>query len=177
MWVDEAIWGHRLYDEQSPWMVFLEFLNVFHYEAGKGRALAEPAGPNMLKYRAAHRLHLRNVLFNNPHLTEIRQRFPNENNRWDEWFRRMSAAATGIAHAEFEYLRPHFRSFDDFCDTVALIRSTSLEVNSNKRWTSQFVFPYGKDCLYEDLDNNATTNDRRFFGRTGEILYLMLSRA
>ena len=36
MWVDEAIWGHRLYDEQSPWMVLLEFLNVFHYEVGKG---------------------------------------------------------------------------------------------------------------------------------------------
>jgi hypothetical protein len=25
MWVDEAIWGHRLYDEQLPWMVLLEF--------------------------------------------------------------------------------------------------------------------------------------------------------
>src|SRR5690606_21451893 len=27
-----------------------------------------------------------------------------------------------------------------------------------------------------DLDNNASTNDRRFFGRTGEMLYLMLCR-
>ena len=44
MWVDEAIWGHRLYDEQLPWMVFLEFLNVFHYESGKGRAFTEPSG-------------------------------------------------------------------------------------------------------------------------------------
>jgi len=59
---------------------------------------------------------------------------------------------------------------------VSLVRTTSLEVNSNKRWTSKFVFPYGKDCLYEDLDKNATTNDRRFFGRTGEVLYLMLCR-
>src|SRR5438045_6801056 len=86
-------------------------------------------------------------------------------------------AATGIAHAQFDYLRQHIHSFDDFCETVALVRSTSLEVNSNKRWTSKFVFPYGQNCLYEDLDNNASTNDRRFFGRTGEILYLMLSRA
>ena len=38
------------------------------------------------------------------------------------------------------------------------------------------MFPYGRDCLYEDLDNNASTNDRRFFGRTGEMLYLMLCR-
>jgi hypothetical protein len=43
MWVDEAIWGHRLYDEQSPWMVLLEFLNVFNYELTKGRAFADPA--------------------------------------------------------------------------------------------------------------------------------------
>lgn len=175
MWVDEAIWGHRLYDEQLPWMVFLEFLNVFHHEADKGRAFTEPAGLNTLKYRAAHRLHLRNILFNNPHLAEVRQIFPNESNRWDEWLKRMKSA-TGIAHAQFDYLRQHFHSFDDFCETVALVRSTSLEVNSNKRWTSKFVFPYGKGCLYEDLDNTASTNDRRFFGRTGEMLYLMLCR-
>jgi hypothetical protein len=176
MWVDEAIWGHRLYDEQLPWMVFLEFLNIFHYEAEKGRVFSEPGGLNTLNYKAARRLYLRNILFNNPHLEKIRQTYPNDNNRWDEWLKRMKAA-TGIAHPRFEYLRKHFDSFDDLCETVALIRSTSLEVNSNKRWTSKFVFPYGKDCLYEDLDNTASTNDRRFFGRTGEILYLMLCRA
>src|SRR3954463_4704988 len=156
-------------------MGFLEFLNVFHYEADKGRAFTELGGLNTLKYRAAHRLHLRNILFNNPHLAEVRQAYPNDNNRWDEWLKRMKAA-TGIAHAQFDYLRKHFHTFDDFCETVALIRSTSLEVNSNKRWTSKFVFPYGRDCLYEDLDNSASTNDRRFFGRTGEMLYLMLCR-
>ena len=176
MWVDEAIWGHRLYDEQLPWMVFLEFLNIFYYESDKGRAFEEPAGLNTLKYRSAHRLHLRNILFNNPHLAEIRQTYPNDNNRWDEWLKRMKSA-TGIAHAQFGYLREHFHSFDDFCETVALIRSTSLEVNSNKRWTSKFVFPYGQGSLYEDLDNTASTNDRRFFGRTGEVLYLMFCRS
>src|SRR5258706_3202337 len=78
MWVDEAIWGHRLYDEQMPWMVFLEFLNVFHYEEGKGRAFDEQGKLNELKYRAAHRLYLRNILFNNPHLAEIRLSYPSD---------------------------------------------------------------------------------------------------
>jgi hypothetical protein len=176
MWVDEAIWGHRLYDEQVPWMVFLEFLNVFHYEVDKGRALEETNGFNTLKYRAAHRLYLRNILFNNPHLAEIRLSFPNDSNRWDEWLKRMKSAQ-GIAHAQFDYLKRHFQTFDEFCEVVSLVRSTSLEVDSNKRWTSKFVFPYGRNCLYEDLDNNAATNDRRFFGRTGEVLYLMLCRS
>jgi hypothetical protein len=177
MWVDEAIWGHRLYDEQFPWFVFLEFLNVFTHEVDKNRAFDEGKELNTLKYRAAHRLYLRNILFNNPHLAEIRLTYPNDSNRWEEWLKRMRTVATGIAHAQFGFLEDHFHSFDDFCEIVSLVRSTSLEVNSNKRWTSKFVFPYGRDCLYEDLDNNASTNDRRFFGRTGEMLYLMLCRA
>ena len=176
MWVDEAIWGHRLYDEQSPWMVLLEFLNVFYYEVGKGRGFVEANGLNTLTYKAARRLYLRNILFNNPHLGEIRVRFPHDANRWEQWLERMSSA-TGLHHPQFAYLKGRFDSFDDFSEVVSLVRSTSLEVNSNKRWTSKFVFPYGKHCLYEDLDNNASTNDRRFFGRTGEILYLMVSRA
>lgn len=176
MWVDEAMWGHRLYDEQSPWMVLLEFLNVFHYERDKGRAFEEPAGLNTLKYQAAQRLHLRNILFNDPYLAEVRAEFPHDINRWEEWLKRMKAAI-GIAHPQFGYVRDRFHSFDDFAEVVSLIRSSSIEVDSNKRWTSKFVFPYGKHSLYEDLDNNASTNDRRFFGRTGEVLYLMCCRA
>ena len=87
MWVDEAIWGHRFYDEQLPWLVFLEFLNVFQYESDQGRVFEEVAGMNTLKYRAAHRLYLRNILFNNPHLTEIRLTIPNDENRWEECVR------------------------------------------------------------------------------------------
>src|ERR1022692_3318863 len=87
MWVDEAIWGHRLYDEQLPWMVFLEFLNVFEHESQGHRAFEEPAGLNTLKYRSAHRLYLRNVLFNNPQLVEIRLNYSGDSTRWDEWFR------------------------------------------------------------------------------------------
>jgi hypothetical protein len=176
MWVDEAIWGHRLYDEQLPWFVFLEFLNVFAYEEHKGRAFDEQGKLNELKYRSAHRLYLRNILFNNPHLPDIRMTCPTDSSQWDEWLRRMKMAATGLNHPDFSFLKDHFHSFEDFCEIVSLVRSTSLEVNSNKRWTSKFVFPYGNGCLYEDLDNNASTNDRRFFGRTGELLYLMLCR-
>lgn len=89
----------------------------------------------------------------------------------------MMSGATGIGQPDFSYLQDHFHSFEEFCEIVSMVRSTSLEMDSNKRWTSKFVFPYGKGCLYEDLDNNAITNDRRFFGRTGELLYLMLCRA
>jgi len=66
MWVDESIWGHRLHDEQSPWLVFLEFMNVFFHEDINGSAFTETSGYNTLSYRPYKRLYLRNILFNNP---------------------------------------------------------------------------------------------------------------
>ena len=78
------------------------------------------------------------------------------------------------------YLRRSFTSFDDFAKAIELLRSSSFESRSNKRWSSKFVFPFGPDALYEDLAINAKgsmSNDRRFFARTGELLYLMLTRA
>jgi hypothetical protein len=176
MWVDEAIWGHRLHDEQSPWLVFLEFLNIFSYENSNGSAFTERKGFNTLCYQPYKRLYLRNILFNNPKLNEILHNYPNDNDRWKIWFKEMKSIQS-INIPNFEYLNDHFHSFRDFCHVVSIVRSTSLEMNSNKRWTSKFVFPYGEDCLYEDLDKKANTNDRRFFGRTGELIYLMLCRS
>ncbi len=179
LWLDEGIWGHRLHDEQSPWLAYLEFLNVLAHEDSHGRAFTEPDGPNRLLYRPAKRLYLRNILFNNPRLEDIRHKHPSDDGRWQEWLKQMEStqAVRGLPQPKFDYLRSHFHTFEDFCEVVSLIRSTSLEMSSNKRWTSKFVFPYGVDCLYEDLDNDGVTNDRRFFGRTGELLYLMLSRS
>ncbi|MCP4583788.1 MAG: hypothetical protein GY839_19430 [candidate division Zixibacteria bacterium] len=176
MWVDEAIWGHRLHDEQTPWLVYLEFINIFCYEESQGTALFESHGYNKLAYKPAKRPYLRNILFNNPNLDEICRVHSNDTARWKAWIKKMETVQ-GINNPNFSYLKDHFHSFEEFCHIVSIIRSTSLETDSNKRWTSKFVFPYGESSLYEDLDKKAKTNDRRFFGRTGEMLYLMLCRA
>jgi len=174
MWIDEAIWGHRLYDEQSPWLVYLEFLNILAHEIEKDRAFEE-SEYNSLKYYPHKRLSLRNILFNNPKIEHILTESQNDSDRWHIWFDEMRKNPNAQTE-DFGYLKNHFHSFEDFCHIVSILQSTSLEMNSNKRWTSKFVFPYGMDCLYEDLDKKGKTNDRRFFGRTGEILYLMLCR-
>lgn len=177
MWIDEAIWGHRLYDEQSPWLVYMEFLNIFVHEDAANRAFSEFKGNNTLSYFPCKRLYLRNILFNNPKIERIVQSYEHDSDRWKFWLQDIQESSQGINHPkDFEYLKKHFNTFEDFYQIVSILRSTSLEIQSNKRWTSKFVFPYGKDCLYEDLDKKARTNDRRFFGRTGEILYLMLCR-
>ena len=76
----------------------------------------------------------------------------------------------GIDQPNFSYLEKRFHTFDDFAEVVELLRSTAIESATNKRWTSKYVFPYGKECIFEDLDQNARTNDRHFFRRTGELL-------
>lgn len=40
------------------------------------------------------------------------------------------------------YLRQAFSSFDDFAKSIELLRSSSFESRSNKRWSSKFVFQW-----------------------------------
>jgi hypothetical protein len=181
-WIDEAIWGHRLHDEQTPWLVLLEMLGALYAEAEAGRAFREET-LNRLRYPQAHRLALRHVLFNNPFVNVVRDQGVDSDARWSSWFEEMKKSSdrgSGAKENDFAYLRERFDSFEDFASVLDLIRSTAVEGDSNKRWTSKFVFPYGPSCLYEDLrldDEGNASNDRRFFGRTGELAYLMLCRS
>jgi len=88
LWVDEAIWGHRLHDEQTPWLMVLEFLGVFQAEAKLGRALSEEQY-NSLSYLPQQQLKLRNLLFNNPHLMPVMQENHHDEERWRVWLHGM----------------------------------------------------------------------------------------
>jgi hypothetical protein len=61
-----------------------------------------------------------------------------------------------------------------------MLRGAGVESESNKRWSSRFVFPFGTNAIYEDVNvgpNDAVGREYINFGRTGELLYLMLSRS
>lgn len=178
MWIDESIWGHRLYDEQTPWLCILEMLCITQSEASNGRAFVE-SKLNDLRYEIYPRLYLRNILFNNPHIEAIPSEGLDDNERWQTWMNAIASNVGGLASPDFSYLKPRFESFKHFAEIVQFLQSSAIEGDSNKRWSSKFVFPYGPDCLYEDLrvTGDKVTNDRRFFGRTGELLYLMLCRS
>lgn len=75
-WVDESIWGHRLYDEQTPWLCFMEFLGVLNSEYQNGSAFVEDTF-NSLSYRPYSRIYLRNLLFNNPYIDVIYRDYEN----------------------------------------------------------------------------------------------------
>ncbi len=174
--VDEHIWGHRLYDEQLPHLTVLEFLSVLG--ANRANPLAnDPAAD--VRYAPQQQIRLRGLLFNNPYVETVRERGDPDEDKWRDWMELFKQDATGRDDLDMEYLRKSFLTFDDFAKALELLRSSSFEARSNKRWSSKFVFPFGPDALYEDLriDSGGASNDRRFFARTGEVLYLMLSRA
>lgn len=175
MWVDEAIWGHRLYDEQVPWLIFLELLNVLCSEDRDNKPFIEE-NFNTLSYKPRRLLHLRNIVFNNPKLRVIMSEHADDPARWRYWLKEMDTVRGGV-DSSFSYLRNKFINFEDFCEIVEMLRTTSIEGASNKQFTSKFIFPYGPDCLFEDLDARNFTPGRRFFARTGELAYLMICRS
>ena len=181
-WVDEQIWGHRLWDSESPWLLFLEFLTVAEACYREGRFLAEDGTYRPLAFKPYKRMYLRNILFNNDDMFRIAERHSDSPSAWTAWLRSMEERAFGIpAPRDFSYLKRRFHSFHQFASIVAMIRGADVEAMSNKRWTSRFVFPFGPNALYEDLIGNPSSGtvsrDYVNFGRTGELLYLMLSRS
>ena len=174
--VDEHIWGHRLHDAQLPHLTVLEFLGVL----GSNFETPLVASPSeQVSYRPQRQMRLRGLLFNNPYVESVRERQLPDEDKWKEWKSRFSPDALEFEESDMEALRRAFLSFDDFAKAIELLRSSAFEARSNKRWSSKFVFPFGPDALYEDLRvaGGKASNDRLFFARTGELLYLMLCRA
>ncbi len=180
MWVDEQIWGHRLWDSQSPWLLFLEFLCVAEASHREGRLLDESGKYYPLHFKPYQRMHLRNILFNNDQLLHTAERFPDSSTAWSNWLAWMEKNAKGVTSRDFSYLKGRFQSFRQFVALVGMIRGSVVESASNKRWSSRFVFPFGPNALYEDLNvtpSGAVSREYINFGLTGELLYKMLCRS
>jgi len=175
VWVDEAIWGHRLYNDQTPWLVFLEFLAIFQSRSAEGRALNEnsPDGRHeTFTYYIPRLIPLRQLVFNNPHIRHVEATHASDSDRWQSWLKTFST------DDDFSYLKDRFGSFSRLARVIEFFQSTGIEPHRQRRWSSRFLFPYGPNCLYADLPANVNGSpDRRFFARSGELLYLMLNRS
>jgi hypothetical protein len=68
-------------------------------------------------------------------------------------------------------------TYGSFIQAIQLLRSIEVDALSNRRWTSRFLVPRGKYLIYSDIDDRNMSIDRRFFGRGGEIIFLMLYRS
>ena len=84
---------------------------------------------------------LRNILFYSDDVEQVAEEHGDTRLAWEEWLGRIQDTATGIPVPDFNYLRGRFYSYADFAEVVRLLRATSVERQSNKRWTSRFYIP------------------------------------
>ena len=178
-WVEEGIWGHRLWHRQTPWLLFLEYLNIAEAEYRQGTLLTSNPEKTVRGYRLHQRIALRNLVFNNTSLSKIAESGMADLAKWEEWIKQMNEESLPSVGQGYSYLRETFPRFSDFNTTVELLRQTVIEPGTNRRWSSRFLFPFGAKALYEDLNISSTGSSREYlnFGRTGELLYLMMSRS
>ncbi|MBD2704943.1 hypothetical protein IC229_30205 [Spirosoma sp. BT702] len=131
-----------------------------------------------ITFKPQKRILLRNILWNNDQIGQISEANKDSSAAWSLWIERMRSQGQGIEPTMVESLRQRFNTFHDFADLVAMLRESAVESQSNKRWTSRFIFPFGANAIYEDLDSKESfSRDYINFTRTGELLYLMLSRS
>lgn len=167
LWAEEAIWGHRFYDDQTPWLVILEFLNVFVDRHRRGMALKEEfhSGKHeVFSYNMRRVAPMRYIVFGNPFLREAALLSQNEE-KWAFWLESVKNNVTG---EDYSYVRERVPDYDTFYTAVNYMQSSVVELSTNKRWSSRFLLPKGGDCLYADLEGRGRdlgSNDRRFFGR------------
>lgn len=186
-WVDEAIWGHRFRNDQSPWLLLIELLNICATRLTSPDAEsmfpARPTGApdagdhESFTYSLPKRMELRHILFRDHRLDEEASHgAPNDAAQWNNWIRQ----AEVDSKLQFDYLRQKFPSFESFSNTARLLRSLEAEPGRNRRWSSKHLVPHGPEALMADMRERKTgemDNDRRFFARGGELMFLMLSRS
>jgi hypothetical protein len=180
-WIAEAIWGHRL--ERQPFSaLMLEFLGMAEGMSRQGKLLSYTRPGENPQYIANRSLQLRNLLFNNPRMEEIlRNTQGSDEEGWNKWLLVMREGASVGEHLPpgFSYLRTRFDTFAELVSVIRLLRRIAVDSDSERSWTTQFVFPIGPAALYEAIlpKGEGFERTRRVFTRTGELAYLMLSRA
>lgn len=182
LWLEEQHWGHRLWDQQSPWLIFLEFLCVAESAHRQGQLFDFQKSQYPSPYATYARVHLRNIIFNSDRvLLRTAEENADSSVAWAKWLDWMRANAHGLgAHQrDFGYLKDRFDTFHDFAQLVQAVKSCVLEGDTNKRWSSRFIFPFGRSAIFEDLNIKLDGTSREYinFGRSGELLYHMLSRS
>ena len=185
VWCDPAIWGLSLYDDQTPWFTLIECLQVMTHRARINEPLFATSGkgPNglaheALPYRIRLNTNLRHLLFRDKEVARIAGNDSGDDSiSWLKWF---ETSKRDFPDFDGSYLRDAFDSFVQFAESLDLLRSAEVEQFHTKRWTSRHLQPVGSAMLFPDVQADAGRGfalDRRFFQRTGEILYLMLGRS
>lgn len=181
LWCEYPIWGLLLYDDQTPWLSILELIHICssrnrgHPDIFPGPKTDGDGVPQheWISYDAPRSRALRHILFCDQHIEDIAGSGADNQAMWAAWTRE-----TGNIHGiDIAYLRKVFPHFQDLASAVALLRSSQIDGNNNRRPTSRHLLPLGHAMILADIDENSALADRRWLRRTGELMYLMINRS
>ena len=179
-WISEAIWGHRI-ERQPASGLLLEFLSMANGMYRQGKLLDHQAGD--ISYTPYLSTQLRNLLFNNPNIEKIAKESGSDEEAWNIWLEEMkgSAVANQESLRDYSFLRKRFDSFDSFKDLVLLLRNIAMDAEATRGWIYTLLYPIGPAAFYDEVSLKSNklgfTSTHVLFTRTGELAYLMLSRA
>lgn len=171
--LQELIWFHRIKSDQDKELLTLEFLNVCASYAKEGKLFEKKL--TTVVYNKD--IQVRNILYNFPELKSIVSSSVEEEEKWNKIVITLNQKFE--KPFDYAYLEERFESVDIFFESVNLLKNASLGMETSRRWSSKFIFPFSFKMLFVDVNNKKENFDidRRFFSRGGEILYLMISRA
>ena len=182
MYVQECIYGHRFIKDQHPYMILLEALAVCsEVPLGKHKATSQSHEP--ISYNLKHRRRMRYIVFCDQSLTRILNSSTiSDNAKWSMWKDIIARDYSGRSSDpdEFDYLDlPFDENLKTLHQVVQILHSHELDVPNNRRSSSKFLSIKGEDMICFDMGEakKSWSPDRRFFGRGGELVYLMLNRS
>jgi len=190
--VDEVIWGHRMRQDQTGWLLVLEMLNVANacLEAtNMQNPLPDMGKPDAPCVSASYRVRFRNLLFSfNQKAAElaaaIEQERMTSDEAWDAWLLHTTEQYAAPGGCDFTPLRGRFDDFLQFERAIDLVRATAVNGLESKKGTySRYLFPMSADSLFWEmaLKNNGGSQviDSTYnsFTRAGTLLHIMLSRS
>ena len=180
----EDTWGHRFRTDQTPMLLFFELMCIIESQnqAKKNGDIEKIFLPenDRLYFKHKRNINLRVLLYQNEELESIYKSSMNEEAKWDkqiEYLNRLDKKFFSFKNKDINHFKQKFETFESFYKAIKSIRSLTFDPLTNKRWTSKFIFPISREYIWSDLDNENDSEDRRFFSRGGELIYLMLCRS
>lgn len=190
LWIQEAIYGHRISGSQAACYVLLEALNLC---AARPLGEVTPAGTahEDLTWQVPTQKKLRYLLFVDTAMERIAASNIRPDERWREWQAAASRAyAPGSgsdpgkidpADGPFAYLdAPFAGDFDDLVRALRIARSMEIDRQSTRAHFARFLAVTGPDLtLYDFAGSKGDRYETKhgFFARGGELVYLMLLRS
>lgn len=127
-------------------------------------------------------------VFDQPKFNQNTQGNPSfGNSLWNDWRKTFNAKNDGtsshklafsITDELFQFLKDAYgdEGFSLFKQHVQMLQANSFEIDSNKRFTSIFLFPFNIYALYHDakIEGKNLQRDSNFFRGSGQIIFSML---